>query len=159
MQKAASVTPGKGKAADAVDTADDLDFVPPSLQKMRDLSAALKGQIDVQSTPPAAVAGGKKSTVTPKQTGAAVRKGAGKAEDHSESYGTVADSLPALEMQMRVDTLQSTIEKMQLDSKKKQDSYLRREAQYSSPLPAQPRYRICAINDAAPAGTRGRLTA
>ncbi len=133
--KAASGTPGKGKAADAVDTADDLDFVPPSLQKMRDLSAALKGQIDVQGAPPAALAGGaKKSPAVSKQSGNAARKGTGKAEEHGESHAAGGDTLPALEMQIRLESLQSNIDKMQLDAKKKQDSYLRREAQYKGQI-------------------------
>jgi hypothetical protein len=134
--RAASVTPSKAKAADAVvDTADDLDFVPPSLQKMRDLSSALKSQIEVQGTPPAAVAGGaKKAPVASKQSGGLARKGAGKAEEHSEMNASAGDSLPALEMQIKVESLQSNIEKMQLDAKKKQDSYLRREAQYKGQI-------------------------
>jgi hypothetical protein len=117
-----------------------LDFVPPSLQKMRDLSAALKSQIDVSSTPPAVVASGsKKAPLASKQVAAAVRKGAGRADDHPESSGQGGDSLPALELQIKVDSLQSSIEKMQLDAKKKQDSYLRREAQY---FPTSARSRI-----------------
>ena len=39
--------------------------------------------------------------------------------------GDYAISLPALEMQIKVDSLQSNIEKMQLDDKKKQDSWPR----------------------------------
>ena len=133
--RAASGTPGKGKAADAVDTADDLDFVPPSLQKMRDLSSALKSQIDFQGTPPAAIAGAaKKAPVVSKQSGSAARKGAGKAEEHAELYAAGGESLPALELQIKVEALQSNIEKMQLDAKKKQDSYLRREAQYKGQI-------------------------
>ena len=133
--RAASGTPGKGKAADAVDTTDDLDFVPPSLQKMRDLSSALKSQIDFQGTPPAAIAGAaKKAPVVSKQSGSAARKGAGKAEEHAELYAAGGDSLPALELQIKVEALQSNIEKMQLDAKKKQDSYLRREAQYKGQI-------------------------
>ncbi len=118
-----------------MDTADDLDFVPPSLQKMRDLSSALKSQIDVQGAQPAVVAGGaKKAPVVSKQSGIASRKGAGKAEEHAEAYAAGSESLPALELQIRVESLQSNIDRMQLDAKKKQDSYLRREAQYKGQI-------------------------
>jgi hypothetical protein len=133
--RAASGTPGKGKAADAVDTADDLDFVPPSLQKMRDLSSALKSQIDVQGAAPAAAAGGaRKAPVVSKQSGIAARKGAGKADEHAETYAAGGDTLPAMELQVKIESLQSNIDRMQLDAKKKQDSYLRREAQYKGQI-------------------------
>jgi hypothetical protein len=134
--KAASVTPSKAKAADpSIDTADDLDFVPPSLQKMRDLSSALKSQIEVHGTPPAVVASGaKKAPAASKQPAALARKGAGRAEEHADVYAAAAESLPAMELQIKVDTLQSNIEKLQLDAKKKQDSYLRREAQYKGQI-------------------------
>jgi hypothetical protein len=134
--KAASVTPSKAKAADsAIDTADDLDFVPPSLQKMRDLSSALKSQIEVQGAAPAAAAGsGKKAPIASKQSVGLARKGAGKGDEHQDVYTAGEGSLPALELQIRVESLQSSIEKMQLDAKKKQDSYLRREAQYKGQI-------------------------
>ena len=130
QMKAASVTPIKGKAADSSEAADDLDFVPPSLQKMRDLSSALKSQIDVQVTPsPAVASGAKKAVASLSKVPGAARKGAGKAEDAPEFAAAGPDSLPALELQIKVDSLQSNIEKLLLDAKKKQDSYLRREAQ------------------------------
>lgn len=144
--KAASVTPSKAKAADSIDTADDLDFVPPSLQKMRDLSSALKSQIEVQSASPVVVAGaGKKAPISSKQSGGLARKGASKAEEHADVHAAAEGSLPALELQIKVESLQSNIEKMQLDAKKKQDSYLRREAQYKGQIERMKQVGLAAL--------------